>query len=50
MTKKEGMAGWLDNPEKRMKLVRIAYFISLIMVVLGFVLIILSYMYPGFLP
>lgn len=41
---------WVNTPEKRMRLVRIAYLIALGMTVLGFILIILSYMYPSLLP
>jgi len=41
---------WVDTPEKRMRLVRIAYLIALGMTVLGFLLIMLSYLYPDMLP
>jgi len=41
---------WVDTPEKRMRLVRISYLIALGMMVLGFILIILSFFYPGLLP
>jgi len=41
--------GWVDTPEKRMRLVRISYFIALGMTVFGFLLIILSFFYPDLL-
>jgi len=40
---------WINNPEKRMRLIRIIYFLSYGMLLLGFILIILSFMYPDFL-
>ncbi len=40
----------MGTPEKKMRLFRIAYFIATIMMVLGFVLIILSLVFPGILP
>jgi multisubunit Na+/H+ antiporter MnhB subunit len=40
----------MDTPEKRMRLVRIAFFIATFMMVLGFVLIILSLANPDLLP
>jgi hypothetical protein len=41
--------GWVDTPEKRMRLVRISYLIALGMTILGFVLILMSFFSPGFL-
>lgn len=41
---------WTDTPEKRARLFRISYLIALGMTILGFVLIVLSFFYPNFLP
>ena len=40
---------WLKTPEKRMRLIRIIYIISYAMLLLGFILIIISFIFPGFL-
>lgn len=49
MSKILDIDSWLKSPEKRMRLVRMIYVISYVMLVLGFVLIILSFFFPGFL-
>lgn len=49
MSKILDLDAWLKTPEKRMRLVRIVYVISYAMLVLGFILIILSFIIPGFL-
>ena len=49
MTRIFDLNAWLRTPEKRMRLVRIIYVISYAMLVLGFILIILSFIFPGFL-
>jgi len=41
---------WVDTPEKKMRFLRISYLIALGMTVLGFLLIIMSFFYPGLLP
>jgi hypothetical protein len=40
----------MDTPEKRMKLVRIFYFISTCMLVVGLILIVISLIKPDALP
>jgi len=38
---------WVDNPEKKARLFRIAFLIATGMTVLGFVLIIMALFFPG---
>jgi len=40
----------IDTPEKRMRVFRILYLISTLMVVLGFIIIVLALINPNFLP
>jgi hypothetical protein len=40
----------MDTPEKRMRLVRIFYFIATCMMILGFIIIVVSLIKPDILP
>jgi len=41
---------FMDTPEKRMRLVRIFYFIATCMMVIGLIIIVVSLIKPDFLP
>jgi len=47
MVKIFDIKSWVDDPEKRMRLVRISSLLALGMMVFGFILIIMSFFYPN---
>lgn len=49
MSKIFDLDAWFKSPERRIRLIRIIYVISYAMLVLGFILIILSFIFPDFL-
>jgi len=49
MSKIFSIEKWMKTPEQRARLVRIIYYISYGMLLLGFILIILSFIYPDLL-
>jgi len=46
MKKSFDIRSWVDTPEKRFQIIRIGYLVALAFTVLGFILIIMHYLYP----